>query len=231
MCLCVPQGLLTPLLGAMAENATLFVSYGAMKRLMGVDKLPEKDVRTWQLLACGAGSGVAVSFVLTPVELVKCKLQAQQGSDARFSSVKYSGPLGVVRDVVRQEGVRGLWKGNLATTLREIPGNMAWFGVYELLCKAFMKPGQSKEDLKFGVSDASRAFVHGSLHAYICQRECAPACSHTRVCGWSAHTHARVCVRVRVCVCEREWCVRGCGCVCVYVCVRRAFRVYAWLYF
>lgn len=144
----------------MAENATLFVSYGAMKQAMGLDKLPEQDVPMWKLGMCGAGSGVAVSFVLTPVELIKVKLQTQQGMDARFSSVRYSGPLECIQDVLKREGVRGLWKGNLATTLREVPGNVAWFGVYEFICKLYMKPGQSKQDLQFWVRDGLHCHPH-----------------------------------------------------------------------
>lgn len=140
----------------MAENATLFMSYGAMKQLMGIDDIPDAKVPLWKQCVCGAGSGVAVSFVLTPVELVKCKLQAQQGGDAAFRNGGrgFSGPTETIRHVLRTEGVRGMFKGNVATLAREVPGNVAWFGVYELMCKAQMRPGQSKEDLAMPVRAA-----------------------------------------------------------------------------
>jgi len=43
----------------------------------------------------------------------------------------YSGPLDVVRRVLRDEGVAGLYRGHAACVMREVPGNFAWFGVYE----------------------------------------------------------------------------------------------------
>ena len=38
----------------------------------------------------------------------------------------------VIRRVVKEDGFRGLWKGQLSCLAREVPGNMAWFGVYEV---------------------------------------------------------------------------------------------------
>lgn len=51
------------------------------------------------------------------------------------NSVKlYNGPMDVARHVLRHEGgVFGLYRGMNSTLLREIPGNMAMFGVYEAL--------------------------------------------------------------------------------------------------
>mmetsp|Transcript_21274 Transcript_21274/g.37530 ORF Transcript_21274/g.37530 Transcript_21274/m.37530 type:complete len:267 (-) Transcript_21274:335-1135(-) len=125
------QGLTSPLLGAMAENATLFVAYGAMKNALQVNPEPtlSNPVPMWKYLVSGAGSGIFSAFVLTPVELVKCRLQIQQAGTDRL----YKGPIDVVTKTVKSEGIQGLWKGNLSCLAREIPGNMAWFGVYEIV--------------------------------------------------------------------------------------------------
>mmetsp|Transcript_4352 Transcript_4352/g.6467 ORF Transcript_4352/g.6467 Transcript_4352/m.6467 type:complete len:307 (+) Transcript_4352:306-1226(+) len=125
------QGLTSPLLGAMAENATLFVAYGAMKKGLDVNPNPTlaDPVPMWKYLAAGAGSGICSAFVLTPVELVKCRLQVQQAGAPRV----YSGPVDCVIKTVRSDGFQGLWKGNVSCLLREIPGNMAWFGTYEIV--------------------------------------------------------------------------------------------------
>ena len=82
----------------------------------------------WKLVLSGAGSGFASTCVLTPVELIKCRLQAQIKSSG---SENYKGPIDCIARTVQEEGVTGLWKGNLSTLAREVPGNMAWFGVYE----------------------------------------------------------------------------------------------------
>ncbi|CAL9728942.1 mitochondrial ornithine transporter 1 [Monosporozyma unispora] len=66
------QGILSPLLGAALENAILFVSYNQCYNLMS--RFTEWDV-IWIILISGAFAGSCASFVLTPVELIKCKLQ------------------------------------------------------------------------------------------------------------------------------------------------------------
>lgn len=44
--------------------------------------------------------------------------------------------------------MRGLYHGHLGTLCREIPGNICWFGCYELTPKIFLKPNQTRKDLK-----------------------------------------------------------------------------------
>ena len=126
------RGLVSPLLGAMAENSVLFVSYGIMKKRLNVVEDPTLTNRNpmWKYLISGGGSGMASAFVLTPVELIKCRIQVQQMST---EPAKFKGPIDCVMQTVRAEGVKGLWKGNVSCLLREVPGNMAWFGTYEII--------------------------------------------------------------------------------------------------
>ena len=80
----------------------------------------------------GAISGAITSFVLTPVELIKCKLQVQlEGQISRKNKAIVPGPLALVESVYRAEGVRGFWRGQLGTFFRESGGSAAWFGAYE----------------------------------------------------------------------------------------------------
>ena len=72
-----------------------------------------------------AVAGVALSFVLSPVELVKCRLQVH--------GPLYLNPAHCVRLTVQREGWHGLTRGLGATMLREIPGNAIFFTVYEVL--------------------------------------------------------------------------------------------------
>ena len=76
------NGLTAPLLGSMAECASLFVAYGVLKNALCVDEEAATladDVPMWKYVVAGGGSGCASTCVLTPVELVKCRLQAQLG--------------------------------------------------------------------------------------------------------------------------------------------------------
>lgn len=126
------NGLTSPLLGAMAENATLFVAFGAITKQLNVPDDPtlSDPVPMWKYYTAGALSGVVSAFVLTPVELVKCHLQVQNAATGA-AALRFKGPVDVVMQTIRAEGIQGMWKGNVSCLVREIPGNFAWFGAYE----------------------------------------------------------------------------------------------------
>ena len=81
-------------------------------------------------------------------------------------------PIDCLIKTVRQEGIaKGLYKGNSAMLLREIPGNFAWYGVYEGTCKALIPPGGTKKDLGTGVH-----LFGGALSGVTCvHTSCSPS--------------------------------------------------------
>jgi hypothetical protein len=62
----------------------------------------------------GCMAGVVQSFVLTPADLIKCRLQVQTARS------QYSGPIDVIRQTLRVNGVQGLYRGLGATLIRGI---------------------------------------------------------------------------------------------------------------
>ena len=142
------NGLSAPLLGSMGENAILFFAYGNFKSLLG--EIPgKKELTLFELSLAGAGAGCVVPFVLTPVELIKCRLQVQNSMSSEFRA--YDGPIDCIRQTLKSEGlVKGLYKGHAATLLREIPGNLFWYGVYEGTCLAMVPEGGTKKDVGTG---------------------------------------------------------------------------------
>jgi len=138
------KGLSSPLLGSMAENALLFLVYNNLKRQLG--EIPgEKELSLFQLALSGAGAGALVPFVLTPFELVKCRLQVQNSASSGFRT--YKGPVDVVIKTIKTEGIQGLYRGNVSMLLREIPGNFCWYGAYEGTCMMMIPEGGTKKDL------------------------------------------------------------------------------------
>ncbi|XP_057745427.1 mitochondrial carnitine/acylcarnitine carrier-like protein [Arachis stenosperma] len=130
------KGMGAPLATVAAFNAVLFTVRGQMEALVRTQ--PGAPLSVSQQFVCGAGAGVAVSFLACPTELVKCRLQAQSAlagtGTAAVAAVKYGGPMDVARQVLRSEGgMRGLFKGLIPTMGREIPGNAIMFGVYEAI--------------------------------------------------------------------------------------------------
>ena len=78
------QGISSPLMGSMAENATLFVSFNLAQSLC--HNGPKETMPVHKLVVCAMASGVAVSTVLTPVELIKCRMQTLT-TDADFDAI------------------------------------------------------------------------------------------------------------------------------------------------
>jgi hypothetical protein len=83
------NGLSAPLIGSCFENATLFLAYGKFKKLLGEEE-GVKELSLLELSMAGAGAGLVVPFVLTPVELIKCRLQVQNSISSEFRAYKGS---------------------------------------------------------------------------------------------------------------------------------------------
>jgi len=98
------------------------------------------------LLVCGAGAGAATSLVLTPVELIKCKMQIPGPSLAHTFPINRS-IWATISEIYRTNGIRGYWRGQTGTLFRETGGSAAWFGTYEALCTFLKRPTNLKSDL------------------------------------------------------------------------------------
>eukprot|EP00932_Pfiesteria_piscicida_P011685 SRR837773.22892.p2 GENE.SRR837773.22892~~SRR837773.22892.p2 ORF type:complete len:194 (-),score=69.06 SRR837773.22892:47-589(-) len=79
-----------------------------------------------KVFLAGAAAGVVQCALATPVELVRTKLQVQQEG-----SRIYRGNLDCIRQVIRAEGLPGLYRGNVSMMLREAPAFGVYFSVYE----------------------------------------------------------------------------------------------------
>ena len=131
------RGVSAPLLGAALETSSLFFweriareglySYGLYRR--------ETPLPLSALWLTGAISGGFTSLVLTPVELVKCKIQVPLSSGGTPQAPHT--PLQVIKEVFRHQGLRGFWHGQLGTLIRETGGCAAWFGSKETVTLLF----------------------------------------------------------------------------------------------
>lgn len=111
-----------------------------------------------QLGIAAACAGSITSFVLTPVELIKCRMQVQlisaeaaaggvgaiaagagagAGASSKAAFANLPGPVALVQQTLRKEGLRGLWLGQTGTLLRETGGGVAWFLAFEGVSRWF----------------------------------------------------------------------------------------------
>lgn len=159
-----------PVIGAMAENATLFVVYSQSQNLIRKYSSPTSNLPDGRpgplslpkLALAGACAGAATSLVLTPIELVKVKMQVQMIAQEQVASgtasslhngqaniaervprkAQLPGPVALTRSVLRQHGFKGLWLGQTGTFIRESGGSIAWFGAFEGIARLFISQRQ-----------------------------------------------------------------------------------------
>ncbi|AYU77599.1 mitochondrial ornithine transporter 1-like protein [Leishmania donovani] len=80
----------------------------------------------WKASAC---AGLAVSLILTPVEMLKCNMQMESARPCWRR--RHTTARGLARHLVATHGLRGLYTGVIGTVTRAVLGNMAYFVSYE----------------------------------------------------------------------------------------------------
>ncbi|KAK3497959.1 amino acid transporter [Neurospora hispaniola] len=152
------RGISAPLVGAALENSSLFFFERIGRSLLYSSGFAPRDseLSLSALWFTGGFSGAFTSLILTPVELVKCKIQVPDepggGAGAKQRQLK---PIPVIKEIFRHEGLRGFWHGQLGTLIREAGGCAAWFGSKETTSKwfrgrneqALLKRGASQEEV------------------------------------------------------------------------------------
>lgn len=115
------NGIYYPLLTMPLVNAIIFAAYELFKKLTHKTELSFVNG-----IENGAFAGLVNTIVVSPVELVKCRMQL----DKEF---KYSRSYDCARQIVQAEGVRGLFRGTYSTAFREVCAYAAQFAAYEFL--------------------------------------------------------------------------------------------------
>ncbi|KAH8674544.1 mitochondrial carrier domain-containing protein [Tricladium varicosporioides] len=133
------RGISAPLVGAALETSSLFFWERVGRESLFAAGLYKREERLplSALWLTGAISGAFTSIVLTPVELVKCKIQVPATASTDGMIHVAPKPLAVIQDVFRHQGLRGFWNGQLGTLIRETGGCAAWFGSKETVTLLF----------------------------------------------------------------------------------------------
>lgn len=126
------RGMSSPMTGVAAVNAIVFGVYGNVQR-----NTTDPDSLYSHFLA-GTAAGLAQSFICSPMELVKTRLQLQENLPK--GAFKFSGPLDCTRSIWRKEGFRGVFRGLGITAARDMPGFSSYFVSYELMVRSVANP-------------------------------------------------------------------------------------------
>ncbi|KAG9483433.1 hypothetical protein GDO78_009382, partial [Eleutherodactylus coqui] len=106
------KGMAAPIIGVTPMFAVCFFGFGLGKKLQ--QKHPEEVLTYPQLFAAGMLSGVFTTAIMAPGERIKCLLQIQAAS----GEVKYAGPMDCAKQIYREAGIRGVYKGTVLTLMR-----------------------------------------------------------------------------------------------------------------
>lgn len=145
------RGLVPPLLLEAPKRAVKFAANDFWGKTYL--KLSGESKMTSQLsIITGCSAGATESFVVVPFELVKIKLQDKSST--------FAGPIDVVRQVVKKEGILGLYAGMEATFWRHFWWNGGYFGCIHQV-RAMMPKAETPQGQLFN------NFVSGSVGGFV----------------------------------------------------------------
>lgn len=103
----------------------------------------------------GATAGATESFVVVPFELIKIRLQDK--------STKFNGMADVTKDIIKNNGVLGLYKGLESTLWRHIWWNAGYFGCIHQVRTLMPKPKTSTEKTLIDLTCGSIGGTFGTI--------------------------------------------------------------------
>ncbi|KAL1950204.1 hypothetical protein VTO73DRAFT_5327 [Trametes versicolor] len=94
-------------------------------------------------MIAGAGGGLVASVATCPLDVIKTKLQAQR---AGHSTQGYLGVVATVKDILKHDGMRGMYRGLGPTILGYLPTWAIYFAVYDGIKRYFGErpPGEDR---------------------------------------------------------------------------------------
>mmetsp|Transcript_32766 Transcript_32766/g.74855 ORF Transcript_32766/g.74855 Transcript_32766/m.74855 type:complete len:315 (+) Transcript_32766:176-1120(+) len=106
----------------------------------------------------GAAAGFLASQILTPGDLIKSRLQVSKGDLS---------PAQCVRNTLADKGLRGLFRGHIATMAVEVPGLGLWFGTFDfsktMICSN--RDAATPSEI-FGCSTVSALVYHSAFYPF-----------------------------------------------------------------
>jgi len=134
-------GLSTLVIGSMPKAGVRFYAFNVFKKHLSDEK--GKMSGTKSMLA-GLGAGIIEAIVaVTPMETIKTMFI----HDMKSQNPKYKGLIQGVGLIVKEEGIKGVYKGLFPTMLKQGGNQAVRFSVYEQI-KGYLL-GNSKRDFSF----------------------------------------------------------------------------------
>ncbi|KAH6912167.1 mitochondrial carrier protein RIM2 [Coprinopsis sp. MPI-PUGE-AT-0042] len=140
------RGLGPSLAGVVPATAVKFYVYGNSKTLWSSVTSYPKDSTTVTALAA-TSAGIITSTVVNPIWVVKTRLQLDH-ANTELGKRRYNNSFDCTRQIIKQEGIKGLYRGMSASYLGTIE-TVAHLGLYERL-KPIISQLMDKDDVQRG---------------------------------------------------------------------------------
>ncbi|RIA90225.1 mitochondrial pyrimidine nucleotide transporter [Glomus cerebriforme] len=136
------KGLGPNLVGVVPSRSINFFTYGNGKRIL--TELNGGQETSLIHLTAAFIAGITTSTATNPIWLVKTRMQLQSSNNQKQVPIKYKNSLDCVRKVVKEEGIRALYKGLSASYLGVIESTIQWV-TYEYFKLAFAEKRERKQ--------------------------------------------------------------------------------------
>jgi len=155
------SGLSPTLVLAVPTTAIYFTMYEQLKvcidsqrrALSSQSRILTEETPKWVSLMSGGLARLAAVTLVSPLELVRTKMQSQK--------MPWSDVHKCLTELVRVQGIKGLWNGYTATLLRDVPFSALYWPLYEQ-SKAIMNLYTSNRDsflVNFGSGAVAGSFA------------------------------------------------------------------------
>jgi len=125
------RGISSPIASISVLNAVVFGVYGNVQR-----STTDPESLLAHFLA-GTAAGLSQTLICSPMELVKSRLQVQQGIP---NAVQHKSPWTCLRHIWKNEGRRGVFRGLGITAARDVPGFASYFVSFEMIIRRNENP-------------------------------------------------------------------------------------------
>ncbi|KAJ3065398.1 hypothetical protein HDU98_011252 [Podochytrium sp. JEL0797] len=149
------RGATPPLIGWTIMDSVTLTTLTNMRIFMQ-SLHPDSPLRTRDQCVAGLVAGLTVSFVATPIELLKAKLQVQYNTKSSTDRL-YSGPIDLAKKLVKNHGYTAIYQG-LVPCLMFRSFFWALWGSYDIF---------SIHLKQRGYSDSATAFIAGGMAANV----------------------------------------------------------------
>jgi solute carrier family 25 carnitine/acylcarnitine transporter 20/29 len=136
------RGVSAPIVAISPIYALSFWGYDIGQRIVRTFRKEDGPLTLAEISVAGGISALPATAVMAPTERIKCLLQVQSHA---LGKPQYSGMADCAVQVYRSGGIASLYKGTVATLMRDVPGSIAWFGTYEIIKRELVKR-QGMED-------------------------------------------------------------------------------------